>query len=215
MHRISISSFSIGIIYLFHLSALIGISLGYWDWFLDKTWINLLVTFALFANVYPIKNITTIKIASLIFIIGFSAEWLGVNFGLIFGSYSYGENLGLKIQGVPLLIGINWILLNFASRAISVKAFQNPFFQVLAASLLMVFVDILIEPVAPRIGFWTFSDVIAPFSNYIGWFLIAAIIQMILERTKTTGNFQLSLHLILIQIVFFGYLVLLFKTNQV
>ena len=42
-------------------------------------------------------------------------ESLGVNYGLIFGNYEYGNNLGFKFFGVPFLIGINWIILTAIS----------------------------------------------------------------------------------------------------
>ena len=38
-------------------------------------------------------------------------EAIGVNTGLLFGTYEYGANLGFKIFGVPLIIGVNWTVL--------------------------------------------------------------------------------------------------------
>ena len=35
-----------------------------------------------------------------IFFVGMIAEILGVQYGLIFGNYQYGNNLGLKLLGV-------------------------------------------------------------------------------------------------------------------
>ena len=40
----------------------------------------------------------------LIFWTGIFVEFLGVNYGLLFGEYLYGRNLGPKLFGVPFLI---------------------------------------------------------------------------------------------------------------
>ena len=40
------------------------------------------------------------------------AEILVVSYGIIFGNYKYGEILGYKVLGVPLIIGINWCILS-------------------------------------------------------------------------------------------------------
>ena len=49
----------------------------------------------------------------LCFITGMLAEILGVRYGFIFGEYSYGNALGTKVMGVPLMIGVNWCILIF------------------------------------------------------------------------------------------------------
>ena len=55
----------------------------------------------------------------LIFWTGILVEFLGVNYGLLFGEYSYGKNLGPKLFGVPFLIGMNWVILTTISGSIS------------------------------------------------------------------------------------------------
>ena len=115
----------------------------------------------------------------LAFILGMLVEILGVNYGLIFGSYSYGENLGVKIFGVPVLIGANWVMLSFITGAIGDALWKNN--KILAAisgAVLMVLIDLVIEPVAPIFDYWTFTEYVAPLSNYIGWFLVALPIQL-------------------------------------
>ena len=39
----------------------------------------------------------------------------------------------------------------------------------------MLVLDLLIEPVAPLLGFWIFDSPVAPLQNYIGWFAIGVI----------------------------------------
>ena len=48
-------------------------------------------------------------------VVGFIAEFIGVNTGLLFGSYRYLTNLGIKIAGVPLIISVNWSILTIGA----------------------------------------------------------------------------------------------------
>ena len=68
----------------------------------------------------------------------------------------------------------------------------------------MVVLDLLMEPVAPELGFWAFDSTHAPLQNYIGWFIIGLFVQGIfhygIERKDTTFSF----HLLIIQFLFFG-----------
>ena len=92
---------SIIIIWLFHLSGLIGLLYIDKNLFASLTPLNLFIsTTLLFVNQ---TNATRIKffIVFTIFFVGMIAEILGVQYGLIFGNYDYGNNLGLKLLGVP------------------------------------------------------------------------------------------------------------------
>ena len=105
--------FGVSILWLFHLSAILGICLGYNDWFIEKTPINLVVSLVLFICLYPLDSKKKLLMFLVFFSVGMFAEWLGVNYQLLFGSYQYGSNFGPKLDGVPLLIGVYWALLAF------------------------------------------------------------------------------------------------------
>ena len=87
---------SVGMIWLLHVSGALGILYGNREFFLQTTPINLFFTLVLlFVNLKnPDRRMAWAAI--LAFILGMLVEILGVNYGLIFGSYSYGEILGLK-----------------------------------------------------------------------------------------------------------------------
>ena len=95
------------------------------DFFATFTPLNLTVMLIiLLVNMYKIVKQEILSIL-LIFFIGMLAEGLGVNYGLIFGKYDYGNNLGFKLFGVPFLIGINWIMLTIISGSIASLLFKN------------------------------------------------------------------------------------------
>src|SRR5210317_1641889 len=100
------------LVWLFTVSGIVGITIGYSDFFLPLTPVNLLVSFVLLLWMIDF-NLKTLLALLVPFSFGMITEYLGVNYGYIFGSYSYGANLGPKVGGVPWMIGINWALLTF------------------------------------------------------------------------------------------------------
>ncbi len=199
-------SVAVGTLYLFHISAIIGISLGYFNWFAPKTPLNLMVMFAILCFMFPLTNTRNSWLAAIFFMTGMVAEVLGVQWGLLFGEYSYGDNLGFKIAGVPLLIGINWALLVFITGSISQYWFDNKFLRMLSGASLMVGLDFFIEQAAPGLDFWFFEGGIVPASNYIAWFLISFVLHGIFVFSNAKGSYRVSKHLFIVQLLFFGYL---------
>ena len=196
---------SVGMIWLFHISGALGIMYGNKELFLQTTPINLFFTFMLLFINQKNPDQRVGWAAILAFSLGMIVEILGVNYGLIFGSYSYGQNLGVKILGVPILIGANWVMLSFSTGAMGDALWKNN--KILAAisgAALMVLIDLVIEPVAPVFGYWSFSDDVAPLSNYIGWFLVAVPIQLGIQYWIREKEFTFSAHLVLIHFLFFG-----------
>jgi putative membrane protein len=190
---------------MFHISAIIGVSLGYFEWFIGKTPLNLLLMFGLLLLIYPLNNSKRLLLTLTFLLAGILVEWLGVNYGLLFGNYSYGQNLGPKIGGVPLIIGVNWALLVWITGAISNRVMLTWPGRMLMGALLMLGLDFLMEVSAPVFDFWEFSGGKAPFSNYVGWFVVALALHGLYQYFKMDGNGRFSLHLFLAQVVFFGY----------
>lgn len=201
---------SIAIVWLFHGSAIIGISLGYSDWFLEKTPLNLIVSLMLFLLVYPINNVKKVGVFILFFSLGMFAEWLGVNYQILFGTYTYGENFGPKLDGVPYLIGIYWSLLTFITAAILNYTKWHKFVKIICAALLMVLLDILMELSASYLDFWHFEGGMPHFENYATWFVLGALFQTILIKLKINGNQSFSLNLYLAQATFFVFVYVYF-----
>ena len=111
-------SLSIGLIWIFHISGLIGIIYSNASWFIKATPFNLLLSFALLIiNIEWNKKLFLLIVTC--FSVGMLSEIIGVNYGFLFGEYSYGKALGIKFKGVPLIIGINWCLLVFITGYIS------------------------------------------------------------------------------------------------
>jgi len=106
-------------------------------------------------------------------LISFCLEALGVRFGWLFGSYSYGEGLGFSIMGVPVLIGLNWALLGYCAGGLIEPLDMALWQKVALSALLLVGFDACMEPSAVGLGFWHWPVGYVPGHNYLGWWLTA------------------------------------------
>ncbi len=202
--RVSIAIF---IIWLFMGSAMIGISFGFESFFVPKTPLNLMVQTALFFWVAQFKSLKTWLAAVAVFSIGVGIEWIGIHTGFPFGEYSYGENLGFKLDGVPYLIGVNWLMLSWAAHSLVERIKLNALLKAMLAASILVIFDFPMEVVAPKFDFWTFSSA-APWNNYLAWGIVAVVMQLIIQATNKRLNYSFSLNYLLSQILFFSYFAL-------
>ena len=205
VRKFDLSLLAIPVIWMFQVSGMIGITLGYESWFLSKTPLNLTIILILFLLRFPIDNLKKVVVSACLFTIGMAVEWVGVHNDFLFGPYHYGENLGLKLGGVPWLIGINWMVLTFTTAGILGHFTKNKWFRVLGGSVLMLLLDYFMELSAPGFGFWYWEDGAAPLRNYIAWFGVAIILHLIYQNSKIKGNAVFSGHVYLSQLVFFIY----------
>ncbi len=210
---LTFNNIAIGIIWLFHLCGIIGILYGDSQWFVGATPFNLSLSFLLL--MLTSRNTPRVFIIALIaFVVGMVAEALGVNYGLIFGHYQYGDALGWKVAGVPWLIGINWSILVICCGAIAADLGNNFFTKVLLGIGLMLLLDLVIEPIAPILDFWEFKGGVAPVQNYVGWLAVALPLHLLYQGLKIELKENFTHHLFLLQIIFFTILLLQINTLQ-
>ena len=133
-------------------------------------------------------------------------SFLGVKTGLLFGEYSYGKALGFQLMHVPIIIGVNWFILAIGARGCANYVSEKPAIQTLIAALLMVGLDILIEPVAIKFEFWTWAQADVPLQNYIMWLVVSLIMQLILTKTAYLIENRLGFIILLSQTIFFAFL---------
>jgi uncharacterized membrane protein len=168
-------NFTIGFLIVNYLVGLVG-TLGFSPDFMKLTPLNLVISFALLVFFHPAKESQLTWYAALVFVLGYLIEWLGVHSGVIFGVYWYGESLALKWDGVPVMIGLNWILTSYISIGTAswilaqTKRTAPPFALMLLAAILMVALDGCIEPVASRYDLWHWQNGIIPVQNFVAWF---------------------------------------------
>ena len=144
----------------------------------------------------------------LIFLGGLGAEIIGVKTGLLFGNYIYGNSLGFKIYGVPVIIGINWLVLVYAANGWLSRYLKSPLTLMLSTAGALVLYDLLLEIMAPRLAMWYWQNGMATGKNYFDWFLLALIFSTILKAFKVNTRNQLTSTIFLTQFIFFFILTL-------
>ena len=190
------------VLLLFHAVGIAGMVSPWKSTFVQLTPFNLLLSATVlwaFQRKYDFKFW---RFFLLCFATGFGAEWLGVHTALIFGHYSYGPVLGPMLDRVPIIIGLNWYLLAYITVDISSKIKTPLWVKVLLGALLMTAMDYLIEPVAIRLGFWFWHAGVIPWTNYLGWFVVALPLQW-LGHKYPSGNNPVSLWLMIAMLFFF------------
>ena len=171
--------------------------------FLALTPFNLALTFGLLIWANDDFSFNFFKIISVLFLIGFFVEVLGVYSGLLFGEYHYGKTLGFQFLEVPLIIGVNWVMLVMSSFAVSSYFVSNSILKVVLSSIIMVFLDLMIEPVAIRLDFWYWQAEVIPLQNYLMWFIVALLMNWILTFNRFRFNVKLGFGLLISQVLFF------------
>ena len=195
------------LLFLFYSVGIIGISISeFRNQIVALTPLNLLITAVLLIWGNGVYNSKLIYAVCITFLLGYVVEVLGVASGILFGEYQYGQTLGWKLMDVPIIMGVNWLILSFSSLGIIGKINSNSFLKVIMASLIMVVLDVLIEPIAIKLDFWTWADVNVPVQNYIMWFFSALIINSIIQRLVKEIHFQTSVFVFSAQICFFIFL---------
>lgn len=176
------------------------------DWFKYITSIHLLVSLSYLLYFHRPMNSQIIKTLVFLFVLGYIIEFIGIHTGWPFGSYQYLYALGPKLFQVPLIIGVNWILLSYSSLQVA-KLLHNlshpKWLLYIKASLLMVLIDLLIEPLCDILGFWKWETSYAPIQNYIAWYVFGVIYCWIIDKNSENQIQFQGIVLYTLQSIFF------------
>ena len=221
LNRVTKFDIATAIAVLFHTIGLVGLLFFDKAFFLAATPINLLLSFALLIWTQTNKNLFFLLFLIACFVVGIAVEIIGINTGILFGDYTYGNVLGPKVQHVPLLIGINWFLIIYccgisihtllmkAINRIAADTGKNPMALkslsvIIDGATLAVFFDWLMEPVAVKLGYWVWNgDGSIPMFNYICWFVVSLLLLTIFHLAKFNKQNKFAVNLLLIQLMFF------------
>lgn len=114
----------------------------------------------------------------------FAAEYVGVNYCVPFGCYSYSPAMRPMVAGVPVLVAAMWIALSYPVYLASWLLFRRPHglpVVVLASAALLTLVDVAMDPALTGLGLWRWapggpSFYGVPLSNFLGWFLVGLVL---------------------------------------
>lgn len=181
------------------------------DFFSTITPLTLLVSIYLLIVYHRTFTIQTILAFTLIFIMGFLLEAIGVKTGLVFGEYTYGNTLGIKLFDTPLLIGLNWLFLTYTSISVIRQLKIKEGIIIILAPMLMLIYDIVMEQIAPLIDMWNWQNSKIPLKNYLAWYVLGVCFVGIFKFFKINTRNPIATILIAGQFVFFLILLILLK----
>ncbi|HON19530.1 MAG TPA: carotenoid biosynthesis protein [Salinivirgaceae bacterium] len=168
------------------------------------SWLFALITFIILIAAHTPWTHKSAASLALIGIAGWTIEAIGVNTGLIFGHYQYGNSLGFKIAETPLMMAINWIFMIYLVSMVLKDRITNTFHFLTIGGLTMVFYDLLLEPFAIRFDLWNWQDKNPPLQNFIGWFLVSIPMLYVCKKTLQQSKNELADTILLTQIFFYG-----------
>lgn len=119
---------------------------------------------------------------------GFAIEVLGVHTGVPFGRYRYDGGLGPAVFGIPVVIGLAWLMMAHPCVVVASRIARTAPMQVVAAALGLAGWDVFLDPQMVDAHHWHWADPSphlpgiqrVPLSNLGGWLLVSAIITAVL-----------------------------------
>lgn len=197
------------ILVVIHLAGVIGILSSYCGLFLMLSPLNLLIsTFLLFLN-HKEFNRNFYIFCAISFLTGFFIEVVGVRTGMIFGDYTYDRTLGFQVFNVPVIIGVNWLMLIYSIGSILSELNSSIVIKSVLGAMMLVTLDFFIEPVAVKYNFWDWYEGTVPMQNYIAWFFVSFALLLLFYKLNFNKENRLAKALFIVQLVFFTLLTVL------
>lgn len=213
--NLKVNKIAVAMIVIFHVVGLVGFLIpALQPYFMKMVPFHLLLMFAIIIYTYVGDVKRLLLFVSGVFLCGWLVEVLGVHTGKIFGIYYYGDTLGYKIAAVPLLMGINWVILIFSIGQM-VKSFKirNSILASLTGALMLIIFDFFMEPVAMKFDYWQWDLHVIPLQNYIAWFIVSIILLKFYYALGLKQQKYIGAAMFASQLVFFVVLYMTTGTN--
>lgn len=196
---------AVAIIIIFHSVGLIGfLTPSLHPLFINLVPYHLLLMFFVLIAAYNGDRKRLFLFIAGVFLCGYMVEVLGVKTLEIFGNYAYGKTMGLKVADVPLLMGVNWVLLIFSvGQMLKDLKIRNSIVACLIGAAVLVFFDYFMEPVAMKFDYWTWFQHTIPLQNYIAWFIVSVILLKFYYALNLKQQKYVGITLFCSQLVFF------------
>lgn len=121
---------------------------------------------------------------------GYALEWVVIR---VFASHTYGPGWRLAPGGVPVAVAAVWAAVIVSALALAARhGHATAFGRAATAALLGISLDLLMEPVAVRVGLWTWTPpgswLGVPVGNFVGWAVIVGTWAYGTERGLDQGS---------------------------
>jgi uncharacterized membrane protein len=129
--------------------------------------------------------------------VALAAEVAGVHTGLPFGRYSYGDSLGPRLLGVPLVVPCAWVMTAYPALVVGRRLAGRRRLAVAAAGgWALASWDVFLDPQMVAAGHWRWHDATPalpgspgiPLTNYLGWLAVSFALMALLDRLLPGGR---------------------------
>ncbi|QNN42544.1 carotenoid biosynthesis protein [Pedobacter roseus] len=212
---LKVKKIAVAVIVVFHLVGLLGFLIpAAQPYFIKLVPFHLLLMFAIIVFAYNADVKRLLLFVCGVFLCGFLVEVLGVSTGKIFGSYYYGNTLGYKIAAVPLLMGVNWVILIFSvGQMLKSMKIRNSILASLIGAVILVGFDFFLEPVAMKFDYWHWDWHQIPVQNYVAWFIVSVILLKFYYALDLKQQKYIGIAMFASQLIFFVVLYMTTGTN--
>ncbi|MBC7810437.1 MAG: carotenoid biosynthesis protein [Burkholderiales bacterium] len=146
--------------------------------------------YSVLAPAWGIKR--TLWIGACIVVMAWIVEAVGTHTGFLFGKYVYSDLLQPQIADVPILIPLAWFMMLPCAWGVAalVTGERRGIAFVMVSALAFTVWDLFLDPQMVGWGFWRWLEPVAPglgsyfgipWLNYVGWFVVAAIMTALLR----------------------------------
>jgi putative membrane protein len=212
--KLSIPSESniINVLRLWYLVGIVGFSLPVsHELFRSLTPLSLLLLASVFFVYHENRDKRLLWVMVFIFVAGYAIEVVGVKTGKIFGVYTYGKALGIKVAEVPLIIGLNWVIMVYGSLAIATLTGLGRVLASLLAAVIMTSSDVFIEKFAILSDMWSWQNTEPPLQNYLSWLIFSFIFCLIAYPSIAGKTRKVAIHGYVYQLALFLLILLIHR----
>nr|WP_199158454.1 carotenoid biosynthesis protein [Pedobacter sp. ASV2] len=212
---LKVKKVAVAVIIIFHLVGLLGFIIpAAQPYFIKMVPFHLLLMFAVIIFTYNANVKRLALFVCGVFLCGFLVEVLGVNTGKIFGSYYYGTTLGYKLAAVPLLMGVNWVILIFSvGQMMKSLKIRNTILASLLGGLILITLDFFLEPVAMKFDYWQWDNHQIPGQNFVAWFIVSVILLKFYYALDLKQQKYIGTTMFVAQLIFFVVLYMTTGSN--
>jgi len=121
-------------------------------------------------------------------------EGLAIVTGFPYGAFSYSLNLGPRLFDlVPFIVPFTYLPLLLGAVTIAWRRAGDSLpIRILVSALLLLLIDLVLDPALVHAGMWTYSQPGAyfgvPLSNFIGWIFTGALYSALVHGISTFGG---------------------------
>lgn len=130
----------------------------------------------------PLVNRRAIAILAALTVYTYAIEYVGLTTGWPYGDFTYLQEIGPVVEGVPIALPILFLPLVLNAVLLSVLLLRNAgrsrLLRLTTAVGIVLLIDLVLDPAAVAIDFWAYEQGVyygVPLSNFAGWLLSGAV----------------------------------------